>query len=58
VGVELDGAPVGGRYDLIVSGGPAFHDDGSLEFLGTRQGSLYRVVAKPPSPDSRRERER
>ncbi len=56
--VELDNAPVGGRYDMIVSGGPAFHDDGSLEFLGTRQGSLYRVVAKPPSAGSRHERER
>lgn len=44
--VELDRAPVGGRYDRIVSGGPAFHEDGSLEFLGIRQGSLYRVVAK------------
>ena len=44
--VELDHAPVGGRYEVLVRGGPAFHDDGSLEFLGTRQASLSRVVAK------------
>lgn len=43
----LDNQPVGGSYEMIVEGGPSFHKDGSLEFLGMRQRVLYRVVAKP-----------
>jgi hypothetical protein len=45
--VLLDNQPVAGRYEMIVEGGPSFHKDGSLEFLGMRQRVLYRVIAKP-----------
>ena len=45
--VLLDTKPVGGRYEKIVDGGPSFHKDGSLEYLGIRQRVLYRVTVKP-----------
>jgi Tol biopolymer transport system component len=50
--VLLDHEAVGGGYDMIVGDGPSFHEDGSLEFLGTRQGVLYRVVGKRMSQDA------
>lgn len=45
-GVLLDNKPVEPKYERIIDGGPSFHEDGSLEFLGIRQGVLYRVVGK------------
>ena len=50
--VLLDHEAMGGRYDMIVGDGPSFHEDGSLEFLATRQGVLYRVVGKRMSQDA------
>jgi len=44
--VVLDGCRVGGLYDEVVAGGLSFHDNGVLEFLGIRDGVLYRVTAE------------
>jgi hypothetical protein len=48
----FDHKPVGPKYERIIDGGPSFHEDGSLEFLGIRKDVLYRVVGKPMSPDA------
>jgi hypothetical protein len=45
-GVLLDNKPVGPKYERIIDGGPSFHEDGSLEFLGIRKSVLYRIVVK------------
>jgi hypothetical protein len=50
--VLLDHKAAVGSYEMIVGDGPSFHEDGSLEFLGTRQGVLYRVVGKRMSQDA------
>lgn len=40
--VVLDGHE-GPLYDKIVKGGPAFHQNGTLEYLAEKEGGLYRV---------------
>ena len=42
----FDNRRVGGNYDMFVSNGPSFHEEGSLEMLGIRDGVLYRLVGK------------
>lgn len=44
--VVLDGDLVG-VFPSLVKGGPYFHPDGTLEYLGTRGGTLYRVTHTP-----------
>jgi hypothetical protein len=44
-GVLVDQTPVGGLYEKIVGDGPSFGTSGDVEFLGIRNGSLYRVSA-------------
>ncbi len=45
----FDNKQVGGNYDDFVSGGPSFHEDGSVEMLGIRHGVLYRLVGRSKS---------
>jgi hypothetical protein len=40
----FDNDVIGGRYDEFVSGGPSFHESGSVEMLGIRNGRLYRYL--------------
>jgi hypothetical protein len=46
--VVLDGQELSG-YDVVVSNGPSFHEDGTLEFLAVRADMLYRVRVQPKS---------
>jgi hypothetical protein len=45
-GVLINHRPVGNLYDSIIRGGPSFHEDGLLEFLGIHKGVLYRITCK------------
>ncbi len=45
-GVLFDNKPLAAKYEKIIFGGPSFRADGTLEFLGIRQGVLYRVSTK------------
>jgi len=42
---RLDGQPLGRKFEKIVPGGPCFREDGTLEFLGIVEGSIYRLAA-------------
>jgi WD40 repeat protein len=44
--VVLDGKTVG-VFPSLAKGGPYFHADGTLEYLGTRGGKLYRMKHVP-----------
>jgi len=44
--VIIDGE-VGPEYDIIVRNGPSFNSDGVLEYLGTKENTLYRVKHTP-----------
>ena len=46
----LDNKVVGGQYDNFVSGGPSFHQSGTVEMLGIRHGKLYRYLGAPHEP--------
>jgi WD40 repeat protein len=46
IAVVLDGKQVG-RFPSLARGGPYFHPDGTLEYLGTRGGKLYRMTHTP-----------
>ena len=41
---RLDGQPLGRKFTRIISGGPSFRDDGTLEFLGIAKGTVYRTI--------------
>ena len=43
----LDGKPAAERYDTIIRNGPRCWEDGTVEFLASRDGKLYRVRYQP-----------
>jgi WD40 repeat protein len=44
--VVLDGK-IAGMFTSLAKGGPYFHPDGTLEYLGARNGTLYRTTHTP-----------
>ena len=45
--IVIVGDQVSPEYEGIMKGGPAFHSDGSLEFLTVKEWGIYRVTLEP-----------